>query len=68
MAPYSRPGHQHRNWNQIGAITCSQGVLCSVACHACDPEIQASLTLGADGLRDRAGLTEAPGSHGSHEE
>ena len=68
MTPSSRPSHQHRNWKQVGAITCRQGVLCGVACHTCDPEIQALLTLGADGLRDRAGLTEAPGSHSSHQE
>lgn len=43
-------------------------MLCGVACHTCDPEIQAYSLLGANGLRDRAGLTEAPGSHGSHQE
>lgn len=64
----SRPSHQYRNWKQIGAITCRQGVLLRVACHTCDPEIQALLTLGANGLRDRAGPAEAPGSHGSHQE
>ena len=68
MTSYSRPSHQDRSWNQVGAMTCGQRVLCGIACHTCDPEIRALLTPGADRLRDGAGLTEAPGPHSSHQE
>lgn len=44
------------------------GVLCSVVCHIHEPGTLTVLTLGAHGLRDRAGLTEAPGSHSTHKE
>lgn len=61
-------GPPGQTWNQAGAMVCGEGVLCHVARYTHDPETLTLLTLGADGLGDGAGLTEAPGSHGSHQE
>lgn len=43
-------------------------VLCSVTCHIRESGTLTLLTLGANRLRDRAGLTEAPDSHSSYQE